>query len=53
MYTRYQVILNEKGYERILSEWQTQTRAYEEARKEEQSLSGGSYIVVRAFTGAF
>lgn len=53
MYTRYQVVLIETGFERVLSEWQTQERAYEEARKEQQTLSEGKYVEVRAHTGAF
>jgi hypothetical protein len=51
MYTRYQVVLVKKQGDVVLSEWQTQVAAYEEARKVDDADC--IRVEVRAHTGAF
>lgn len=53
MYTRYQVVLVAEDGEYILSEWQTSSSAYKEARKLSPNYGEGQRLEVRAFTGAF
>ena len=51
MYTRYQVVLVSKHGETVLSEWQTQLAAYDEAQKVDDADC--IRVEVRAYTGAF
>jgi len=52
-YTRYQVILVAEDGEYVLSEWQTEQRAIDEAVKLEANYGEGQRLEVRDFTGGY
>jgi hypothetical protein len=53
MYTVYQVVLIAEDGEYVLSEWQTENRAYDQATKESKNYGEGQRLIIRPYTRGF